>query len=240
MKIITLASSKGGTGKTTAAVFLAQALAHRGLKVLAVDLDPSNALTDFFLRDYAPEEIEARSVLHVLTRKRPVEDCIFPHELSLSVLGTTPTLATFPAYLAQDPAGLSRLSARLRELDEYDVAIIDTAPTLGPLLTAGVYAADLVLCPVSPHRWILQAFALLEGELASVEELKGKAVVRKMLFSRVSKTELERLQDMGFDACRTHIPKAAALENAVDMGTPLNPKAKTFEYFSALAQEVYP
>ena len=40
MKIITIASQKGGTGKTTTAAALAQAAAKAGKRVLAIDLDP--------------------------------------------------------------------------------------------------------------------------------------------------------------------------------------------------------
>lgn len=55
MKIIVAASIKGGVGKTSTAVFLAQALVTRGHNVLAVDGDHNNNLTDFFLRDVIPK-----------------------------------------------------------------------------------------------------------------------------------------------------------------------------------------
>ena len=40
MQIITTVNQKGGTGKTATAAALAQAAAHNGRKVLAIDLDP--------------------------------------------------------------------------------------------------------------------------------------------------------------------------------------------------------
>ena len=240
MKIITLASTKGGVGKTTGAVFLAQALAHKGFKTLAIDLDPSTALTDFYLRDETLENLEARSVLNVLTGTKALEDCIFHTELSLSILGATPELMTFPSRLGQDPAGITRLRSRLKKLEGFDVCIIDTPPALGSLLTAGLLAADLVLTPVSPHRWVIQAYSLLTRELDSVEEMTGRKPGFKALFSMVTKGELERLQGLGFDACLASIPKAAPLAKAVDLGQTLNPKAAVFEYFLELANEVFP
>ena len=48
MKILTAANLKGGVGKSTLAIYLALALKDRGKRVLAVDLDPNNSLTDFF------------------------------------------------------------------------------------------------------------------------------------------------------------------------------------------------
>ena len=238
MKVITLASTKGGVGKTTNAVFLARALAHRGVKTLAIDLDPSNALTDFFLRDETVEDIEARSILHGLSAEKPLEECVFNNELSLSVIGSTPDLMTFSDRLARDPAALMRFSARLRKMD-FEAVVIDTPPALGPLLTAGLLAADLVLAPVSPHRWIMQAFAMLGREIAGIAEMKGRSPESLSLFSMVGAAELERLQKMGLAACKVAVMKSEPIRKAVDRGTPLRASTKNFETFLNLSHEVY-
>src|SRR6478609_8593424 len=44
MPLIAFASPKGGVGKTTLAAHVAALLAQRGHRVLAIDLDPQNAL----------------------------------------------------------------------------------------------------------------------------------------------------------------------------------------------------
>jgi chromosome partitioning protein len=238
LKIITIASAKGGVGKTTTAVMLAQALARRGIATLAVDLDPNNSLTDYFLRDTAPDTIERHSVLHVLTGARQAPDCIVPHELGLSVLGATPALATFATHIAQDGGAIMRLGSRLRKLD-YDAVIIDTPPSLSPLLQAGLYAADLVLCPVAPHRWILQAAELMRAELERIADDTGTAKPCKVVYSMATAKELDTLQALGLDACATPIRKAAALAKAVDKAKPLPSGALHDAYFE-LSQEVYP
>jgi chromosome partitioning protein len=239
MKIITMASAKGGVGKTTNAVFLAQALAHRGLKTLAVDLDPNNSLTDYFLRDYSPDDIEHRNVLHLLTGSKQADDCIFPLEIGLSVMGSTPELASFPTLIARDAGAIMRLSARLKKLD-YDAIVIDTPPSLGPLLTAGLMAAHVVLTPVSPHRWILQASRMMARELALIAEDTGKNIPAYAVFSMVTKGELETMQALGLTACQTAIMKAAPLAKAIDHGTVISPKGAAFDAFLALSLEVYP
>ena len=58
MKVITVVSAKGGVGKTTLAANLASVIAARGRRVLALDLDPQNALRLHFrnwvMKDVAP------------------------------------------------------------------------------------------------------------------------------------------------------------------------------------------
>ncbi|EMN94783.1 VirC1-like protein, partial [Leptospira interrogans serovar Medanensis str. UT053] len=62
MKIICLASMKGGVGKTTIDVFLAQAFFQLGFRVLVVDMDPNNNLTDYFLRAISVGAISSQNI----------------------------------------------------------------------------------------------------------------------------------------------------------------------------------
>lgn len=52
MSILTIASSKGGPGKTTVCMLLAGRLAQEGLKVAAVDADPAQAFVRWATRTY--------------------------------------------------------------------------------------------------------------------------------------------------------------------------------------------
>ena len=49
LQVITVANFKGGSAKTTTALYLSQFLALQGIRVLAIDLDPQASLGDVWL-----------------------------------------------------------------------------------------------------------------------------------------------------------------------------------------------
>lgn len=132
MRVITVSNFKGGVGKTTTAVNLAALCARRGLRTLLVDLDPQASATDYFGL-YAEAESGA-NVIGLLYEGMSVEEMAY---------GTaTENLEVVPASLAlidQNELLLAEQSLKFALDDasgDYDVAIIDTAPS----------AKQLVLC----------------------------------------------------------------------------------------------
>ena len=81
-RVIAFANQKGGVAKTTTTLNLGVALAEKGAKVLAVDLDPQGNLT--MSQGWNPDEIE-RSMFDVLVHKLPITEIIRTSEIDVAV-----------------------------------------------------------------------------------------------------------------------------------------------------------
>src|SRR3954465_16006770 len=72
-RVIVFANQKGGVAKTTTTLDLGVALAEKGQKILAVDLDPQGNLT--MSQGWNPDEF-GRSMFDVLGHKSPIPELI--------------------------------------------------------------------------------------------------------------------------------------------------------------------
>src|SRR6266480_4927663 len=76
-RVIAFANQKGGVAKTTTTLNLGVALAEKGKRVLAIDLDPQSNLT--MSQGIDPDDLE-RSMFDVLVHKIPIEEIIVQRE----------------------------------------------------------------------------------------------------------------------------------------------------------------
>src|SRR6266481_2161558 len=81
-RVIAFANQKGGVAKTTTTLNLGVALAEKGQKVLAIDLDPQGNLT--MSQGWNPDEID-RSMFDVLVHKLPISEIVRKGEIDVAV-----------------------------------------------------------------------------------------------------------------------------------------------------------
>lgn len=147
MKTCACISLSGGQGKTTAILFLAQLLARRGKRVLAIDCDPQANLSFFLGHETAENE---PSLLEVLRGEVETEDGIYPTELKkLFLIPSDAGLSAVIEYLSSSGTGAFVLKIRLQSVANlFDYALVDVQPSRSQIALTAVGAADQVIIPV--------------------------------------------------------------------------------------------
>lgn len=164
LQVITVVNFKGGSGKTTTATHLAQHLALRGYRVLAIDLDPQASLSA--MHGYQPEfDIGENETLYGAIRydkgRRDLKDIIrrtyfanldlVPGNLELMEFEHETPKALLDNEIA-DGMFFTRMDQALATVaDRYDVVVVDCPPSLGYLTMSAMCAATAVLVTVHPQ-----------------------------------------------------------------------------------------
>ena len=144
--IIAVANQKGGVGKTTTVACVASAMAARGCRVLAVDLDPQASLTFFLGHDETALDAQERGLHHAI-RNGDLGGVILSGTFDLVPSGIA--LAKSETELLSEPNGSLLLKELMEPLhDSYDYVLLDCPPSLGMLTVNALNAANGVLLPV--------------------------------------------------------------------------------------------
>ena len=140
MKILTIATQKGGTGKTTTAQALAQGLDRKGFSTLVIDLDGQQAGLSSIMGAAASD----LNSYEVLRGKCPIEAAIQRTDQGHII----PRGLNAEALANDLKAGREfRLKKALEGLKGYDFVIIDTPPGSGVLVDNALTCSDGVIIP---------------------------------------------------------------------------------------------
>lgn len=146
-EIFAIVNQKGGSGKTTTVLNLGACLAELNQKVLVVDLDSQANLT--FGLGYELED--KKSTYHLLTDdKTALSEIVIPTQFSNLFLAPADIgLANADFDLRQLVLGEEILGKKLAAArEDYNYILLDCPPSLGPIVSSGILAADKLIIPV--------------------------------------------------------------------------------------------
>ena len=219
--ILSIASQKGGVGKTTTAISLAAGLAHRGNKTLLIDIDSQANCSKVLLEDYPLVKAE-RSIYATIIERKPLP--IWPT--------TVPNLDIVPSHILLSntdvtlTTAIDHREARLKDQLEqvsgnYTHVIVDCPPALSWLTINAFTASDKVLITVSPGYFELDSIVQISKTIQEVREYFNPAIQLAGFLYTMSdptvnaKTSLRILRQTYTDAVlKTIIPRNTDIRDA--------------------------
>lgn len=246
-KVIALSNQKGGTGKTTSAMNLAACLAHKGHRVLLVDLDPQANATSGL--GFSPRDL-GKSVYDALARGEHPAKLVLRKQFHFDVLPAAPELAGATVELVNESNREFKLHHALHSLrPHYDYILIDSQPSLGVLAINALVAADYVLIPAQAEYYSLEGLSQL---LTTIEMVRTNLVRSPRILgvfltmfdegNRLNRAVREEIQkNFPGKMFETLISRSVELAEAPSFGKSIleyEPESRGAIQYYALAQEV--
>lgn len=247
-RVISIASQKGGVGKTTTAINLGACLAQESKRVLVVDIDPQgNATSGFGING----NDQRNSTYEVLIGQAEIQQAIMPTALStLDLMPAGQRLSGAEVELVGMMARETKLKGALAKVrDEYDFILVDSPPSLGLLTINSLTASDSVLIPLQCEYLALEGLTQLIGAIRLVQDhlnpaLRIEGVLLTMFDARLNLSQQVADEARKFFAERVYktvIPRNVRLSEAPSFGKPIvlyDPHSSGAESYRELAREV--
>jgi chromosome partitioning protein len=222
MRSIALVSEKGGVGKSTTVLNVAASMAARGLRVLVVDTDPQGNSSYVLL---AGEKPRRPALLEVLVGDAEAGEAIIPSPAfaGVDLLPADPTLADATISLANEVGRERRLRVALDPIrGDYDIILVDTAPTRSIITTNVLNFAEEVMVPVAPGLFGVLGLGQLQADVAQVRRFLDNRALRiaGIILTMAEKNNVARdlegqlRQLFGDLVFKSVIPRSIKLEEA--------------------------
>lgn len=234
-KIIAFINGKGGCGKTTSIFHVAGVFAHRGEKVLVVDLDKQRNTTEILLMD--TQKTHDMTVLDYMHKKATIGEVVF-HAHFKSRSNATAKYYNVDVIAAdvllEDEQQLKNVNIKesfnsFVQDKGYDWVLIDMPPsnkTLNEICFSQM--AEFVIVPFSSDIFSVSGYGDLMETINKAREFNTDLKILGIYLSRymencaVDKFILSQLKQFGGIFIDVQIPLRADVREAVMFGRPLS------------------
>jgi flagellar biosynthesis protein FlhG len=156
VKVIAVASGKGGVGKTSVAINLAVTLAQQGRRTMLLDADLGLANVDVLLGINA-----RRNLSHVISGEAGLDDVIVDGPAGLRIVPSASGTKHMLSLSTAEQGGLIRAFSELQ--DDVDVMVVDIAAGLSESVTTFARAAhEVVVVVCDEPASLTDAYALIK------------------------------------------------------------------------------
>lgn len=155
MKILAVCNQKGGVGKTTTTLNLANALKESGQRVLVMDADPQGNLTRSLVPEQANRKQSLSELIHYnVAGMTYTPEMFITHTDTLDIIVSSKILAAANSLLGTVSDSNTVLKTALAILThngaDYDVVLTDCAPALDLLVVNALNASTGIIIPTEP------------------------------------------------------------------------------------------
>ena len=233
--VIAIQNFKGGVGKSTLSVHLAQFLAIKGYRVALIDCDSQGSATTLF--GYVPDlDLTEDDTLYPFLRHDDIRSLDYAlrdtHFDGLKLIPANLRLFQSEYELAARMArGSGRLLDRLAEgiasiSEQFDVIIMDPPPALGAISLSVLRAANALIVPVPPTVMDFSSTAAFLAMLdETLEVLATRDLAPELNFIRIVASKVDENKSMqkelltlmrqvfGLAMIRTPLKDSAEIDN---------------------------